>query len=51
MDTRGPNDTAKWLGVERDAMAKLNSTDRYHLAATFCSERRANLPPDSRFMK
>lgn len=25
MDTRGPNDTAKWLGVERDAMAKLNS--------------------------
>lgn len=25
MDTRGPNDTAKWLGIERDAMAKLNS--------------------------
>ena len=25
IDTRGPNDTAKWLGVERDAMAKLNS--------------------------
>ena len=25
IDTRGPNDTAKWLGVERDAMSKLNS--------------------------
>ncbi|GAA5496224.1 hypothetical protein Rhal01_02406 [Rubritalea halochordaticola] len=25
MDTRGPVKTAKWLGVERDAMAKLNS--------------------------
>ena len=25
MDTRGPNDTAKWLGVDRDAMSKLNS--------------------------
>ncbi len=24
-DTRGPGVTAKWLGVERDAMAKLNS--------------------------
>ncbi len=24
-DTRGPIETAKWLGVERDAMAKLNS--------------------------
>lgn len=25
MDTRGPVDTAEWLGVEREAMAKLNS--------------------------
>jgi len=25
MDTRGPVDTAKWLGVDRNAMAKLNS--------------------------
>ena len=25
IDTRGPNDTAKWLGVEREAMSKLNS--------------------------
>ena len=25
IDTRGPNDTAKWLGVDRDAMSKLNS--------------------------
>lgn len=25
IDTRGPNDTASWLGVERDAMSKLNS--------------------------
>jgi hypothetical protein len=24
-DCRGPNETAKWLGVEREAMAKLNS--------------------------
>ena len=24
-DCRGPNDTADWLGVDRDAMAKLNS--------------------------
>ena len=25
IDTRGPNDTAEWLGVEREAMSKLNS--------------------------
>lgn len=25
IDTRGPNDTAKWLGIEREAMSKLNS--------------------------
>ena len=25
MDTRGPNDTASWLGIGRDAMSKLNS--------------------------
>ena len=25
IDTRGANDTAKWLGVEREAMSKLNS--------------------------
>ena len=25
IDTRGPNDTAKWLGVERETMSKLNS--------------------------
>jgi len=25
MDTRGPMDTAKWLDIEREAMAKLNS--------------------------
>jgi len=25
LDTRGPNDTAKWLGIERDVLSKLNS--------------------------
>ena len=25
MDTRGPHETAKWLGIERDGLAKLNS--------------------------
>jgi hypothetical protein len=25
IDTRGPNDTASWLGVERETMSKLNS--------------------------
>ena len=25
IDTRGPNETAKWLGIEREAMSKLNS--------------------------
>ncbi len=25
IDTRGPHDTAKWLGVERDVMSQLNS--------------------------
>lgn len=24
-DTRGPNETAKWLGIDRDTLAKLNS--------------------------
>jgi hypothetical protein len=25
LDTRGPNDTARWLGIERDILSKLNS--------------------------
>jgi len=25
LDTRGPNDTAQWLGIERDILSKLNS--------------------------
>ena len=37
IDTRGPNDTAKWLGVEREAMSKLNSPIDITLLRRFAS--------------
>jgi len=37
IDTRGPNDTAKWLGVDREAMSKLNSPVDITLLRRFAS--------------
>lgn len=37
IDTRGPNETAKWLGVEREAMSKLNSPVDITLLRRFAS--------------
>ena len=37
IDTRGPNDTAKWLGVERETMSKLNSPVDITLLRRFAS--------------
>lgn len=37
MDTRGPNDTALWLGIEREAMSKLNSPIDITLLRRFAS--------------
>lgn len=37
-DCRGPNDTAEWLGVDRDAMAKLNSPLDVTLFKAFASQ-------------
>jgi len=37
IDTRGPNDTAKWLEIDRDAMSKLNSPVDITLLRRFAS--------------
>ena len=37
IDTRGPNDTAQWLGIERETMSKLNSPIDITLLRRFAS--------------
>ncbi|MGI9239740.1 MAG: MYG1 family protein [Verrucomicrobiales bacterium] len=43
LDTRGPNDTARWLGIERDVLSKLNSPIDLALLSRF--EKSAKLIP------
>ena len=43
LDTRGPNDTAKWLGIDRDVLSKLNSPIDLALLSRF--EKSTNLVP------
>ena len=43
LDTRGPNDTAQWLGVDRDVLSKLNSPIDLALLSRF--EKSTKLEP------